>query len=144
MDDQQAADEDDADSSVADDEDRVHVNYGRLNGFLHASTVARSRAAPNSAVGQISVQYNEALEHYLEARQDAIDASTGTPEEAEDAAELADEAREALAAVLAEAANKPLTPEIVDRINDELGADQLTAAELDDIATTANELETQQ
>ncbi len=103
---------------------------GRLNGFLHASEDGRLHAAPSSAVGMISHGYAEALADYVEARERiGID-----PFAAAEAEAVLDRA----AAILARAANKPLSPRIVGLINGEVATADFSDAELTEIANRAN------
>jgi len=95
-------------------------NLGRLNGFMHASPSALANASPNSAIGIVAQEYRAALEAYLGG------ASGETPP----ADETVDPALAAAAEVLARAANKPLSPEIVAAINGKLAAADPTNTEL--------------
>jgi lactam utilization protein B len=79
---------------------------GRLNAFMHASSKALQNAKPNSAIGIVAVQYRDAISAYLDeiaqGQQPTLDAA---------------------AAILAKAANKELTPEMVAAINTRLAAE---------------------
>jgi hypothetical protein len=108
-----------------DDGDPAADDLGRLNGFVHASDKGRTNAARGSAVGEVSHQYAEALQAYLDSG-DAVD-----PLLPRDPLLLAQ-----AGAILGDAANKPLSPEIVALINDELGL-ELTAAEIDALLEAA-------
>jgi hypothetical protein len=83
---------------------------GRLNAFMNASSNALRHAAPGSAIGIISVQYRDAISAYL----DGV-AQGQQPPPTLDAA----------AAILAQAANKTLSPDIVAAINARLAAENL-------------------
>jgi len=128
-------------SKLADDEDEdtLHANdFGKLNGFMHASPQALANASPKSAIGKISKEYRDALLGF-----------TGTGEEAPDEAVTEDD----LAGILAEAANKPLTGEQVVAIHEKLIAnnpelaDEAVSAQLtdedfaDQLADEANEIQ---
>jgi hypothetical protein len=106
-------------------------NLGRLNGFLNASSSALLHASPNSAVGILSKTYRDALLDF--------DASSGTTTTLSDLAEI-----------LAEAANKPLSPEQITAINDKLaqanpeefeGFADLTDDEKQQLADEANDIQ---
>ena len=75
--------------------------FGKLNGFMHASPAALADASANSAIGKIAIVYAGLLESYLS------DPTTTTT--------LVD-----LQAALSDAANKPLSPEIIQAVNDKL------------------------
>jgi hypothetical protein len=81
---------------------------GRLNAFLHASSNALQQASSNSAIGIIAVQYRDVIGAYLD----------GVAQGQQPAPTL-----DAAAAILAQAANKPLSPEIVAAINTRLAAE---------------------
>ena len=81
---------------------------GRLNAFMHASSKALQNSAPNSAIGIIAVQYRDAISAYLD----------GIAQGQQPAPTL-----DAAAAILAKAANKELSPEIVAAINTRLAAE---------------------
>lgn len=99
-------------------DDPMHPsNLGRLNGFLHASPQALLNASPNSAVGVLSKTYRDALLGYA--------TSTEETEETEETLSTGD-----LAAILAKAANKPLTGEQVLAIHEKLIAENPELAEL--------------
>ena len=108
-------------------------SLGRLNGFLHASPQALLNASPNSAIGVLSKTYAEALAGYL-----AAGTTTTTTTVTEDD----------LAAILAKAANKPLTGEQILGINEKLMSVDPTLADLgqttvtnpDGTTTTTNSL----
>ena len=106
-------------------------NLGRLNGFLHASSSALLHASPNSAVGILSKTYRDALLDF--------DASSGTTTTLSDLAEI-----------LAEAANKPLSPAQITAIDDKLaqanpeefeGFTDLTDGEKQQLADEANDIQ---
>ena len=123
-------------------------DLGRLNAFMNASSTALQKAAPNSAIGIVASQYADALSAYV----DGVNQGQQPAPTLDDAAEI-----------LAKAANKPLSPEIVTAINERLAAenpdnpslagladpanqaanDQL-AQDLSDLANTAQETETSQ
>jgi hypothetical protein len=76
---------------------------GRLNAFLNASSNALNNSAPNSAVGTVSQSYRDALSAYL----------SGNPNvDADD-----------VAVAIAGAANKTLTPDQVNAINERLAVE---------------------
>jgi hypothetical protein len=100
---------------------------GRLNAFLNASSKALKNSAPNSAIGIISVQYAGALSAYIEAS-NTLPAPPVPPS-------LAD-----AAALLAKAANKPLTAEIVAAINQRLAAENPDNVNLAGLADPVNEV----
>ena len=123
-------------------------NLGRLNAFLNASSAALKNAAPDSAIGIVSAQYAGALSSYI----DGVTQGTLPAPTLDDAA-----------AILAKAANKPLSPEIVAAINERLAeenpdnpnlaglsdpvnqaANDQLAQDLSDLANTAQETETSQ
>lgn len=118
---------------VAKDDPMHPSNLGRLNGFLHASPQALKNASANSAIGTLSKTYAEALAGYL-----AADDTTTTTTVTEDD----------LAAILAKAANKPLSGEQVIAINEKLmsvdpelaEAAQTTTTNPDGTTTTENAL----
>src|SRR5262249_47912961 len=91
-------------------------DLGRLNAFMHASSKALLSAAPGSAIGIIAVQYRDALSAYL--------GGTATIDDA--------------AAILAKAANKTLTPDIVAAINERLAAENPTDANFAKLTDPAN------
>jgi hypothetical protein len=81
---------------------------GRLNAFMNASSNALLNASPKSAIGIISIQYRDAISAYLDGvSQGQVPAPT----------------LDGAAAILAQAANKTLTPEIVAAINVRLAAE---------------------
>jgi hypothetical protein len=110
-------------------------NLGRLNGFLHASPQALVNASANSAIGILSKSYAEALAGYL-ATGDTTTTTTTTVTEDD------------LAAILAKAANKPLTGEQIIAINEKLMAvdpelaalGETTVTNTDGTTTTTNSL----
>jgi hypothetical protein len=75
---------------------------GRLNAFMNASSNALRNAAPGSAIGIISIQYRDAITAYLDGTATTLDAAAG---------------------ILAKAANKPLSAEVVAAINARLAAE---------------------
>ena len=77
---------------------------GKLNGFLHASPQALAKASPKSAIGKVAKVYAGLLNDYLAPPAEGTVAPTA----------------EEVAAALAAAANKPLTPEIIKAVNDRL------------------------
>jgi hypothetical protein len=98
---------------------------GRLNAFMNASPSALQNASPKSAIGIIAVQYRDALGTYLDGVQQGVQP-----------APTLDDA----AAILAKAANKPLTADIVAAINARLAEenpDNLSLAGLVDPAAQA-------
>jgi hypothetical protein len=97
-------------SKVAKDDPMHPSNLGRLNGFFNASSTALKNAAPNSAIGIVSQTYRDALSAYLGSLEE------GTEEEQE-------EALDDLAGILAQAANKPLSPEQIEAINERLATE---------------------
>lgn len=86
-------------------------SYGKLNGFMHASPTALANAAPTSAIGKVAVVYAGLLSSYLAPADD-----TTAP------------AIEDVAAALADATNKPLTPDIIAAVNQKLLATDATLA----------------
>ncbi len=98
-------------------------NLGRLNGFLHASPQALANASPNSAIGILSKTYRDALAAY---------ATSLAPTDPTLTADTTTLTTDDMAAILAKAANKPLTAEQVAAIND-----KLAAANPDDLADYA-------
>lgn len=110
-------------------------NLGRLNGFLHASPRALANASPNSAIGVLSKTYADALAGYLAAGDTTTTTTTTVTEDD-------------LAAILAKAANKPLTSEQIVAINEKLMAvdpelaalGETTVANPDGTTTTTNSL----
>ena len=94
--------------NIANNQSKSKDELGRLNAFLHASPKALQHASPNSAIGIIAVQYRDVISAYLD----------GTAQGQQPAPTL-----DAAAAVLAQAANKPLSPEIVAAINMRLAAE---------------------
>ncbi|MGH9895388.1 MAG: hypothetical protein ACREA0_26070, partial [bacterium] len=100
-------------TKVAKDDPMHPSNLGRLNGFLHASPQALKNTSANSAIGTLSKTYRDALLGYA--------AST---EETEETISTDD-----LAAILAKAANKPLTGEQVLAIHEKLIAENPELAE---------------
>jgi hypothetical protein len=112
-------------------DDPLHPsNLGRLNGFLHASPQALANASPNSAIGVLSKTYKDALSSYLGIGDDPTITVT----------------EDDLAAILAKAANKPLSPEQIDAINEKLAtvdselADALEAQPDDSLSETLADL----
>ena len=87
-------------------------SLGKFNGFIHASPTALAKASPNSSLGTVARVYAGQLGSYL-----SVDQTTATPEQIE----VAREKLEAAALTLAGTANKPLSPEVVDAINNRLG-----------------------
>jgi hypothetical protein len=112
-------------TKVAKDDPMHPSNLGRLNGFLHASPQALKNASANSAIGTLSKTYRDALLGY----------ATST-EETEETISTDD-----LAAILAKAANKPLTGEQVLAIHEKLIAEnpELAAAAAPDESTETPE-----
>jgi hypothetical protein len=104
-------------SKVAKDDPMHPSNLGRLNGFFNASSTALKNASANSAIGIVSQTYRDALSAYL-----------GSLEE--DTEEQQEEALDDLAAVLAQAANKPLSPEQIEAINERLATENPEDANL--------------
>jgi hypothetical protein len=100
-------------------------DLGRLNGFMNASSKALQKAAPNSAIGIIAIQYAGALSAY----EDALANQGQGPAPALDDA----------AAILAKAANKPLSPEIVAAINERLAAENPDNLSLAGFANPTND-----
>jgi hypothetical protein len=91
---------------------------------MNASSTALKKTAPNSAIGIISIQYADALSAYLD----------GVAQQTQPAPTLDD-----AAAILAKAANKPLTPEIVAAINERLAAENPDNPNLADLANPTND-----
>ena len=78
---------------------------GALNGFIHASPKALANASPKSEIGKAAVVYAGLLQNYL-----APATGTTPPTLAQ------------LASALSAAANKPLTPAIIEAVNAKLEA----------------------
>lgn len=104
-------------AKVAKDDPMHPSNLGRLNGFLHASPQALKNASANSAIGTLSKTYRDALLGFA--------TSTEETEETEETISTDD-----LAAILAKAANKPLTGEQVLAIHEKLIAENPELAEV--------------
>lgn len=79
------------------------AEYGKLNGFLHASPKALANAAPNSAIGLVMKGYEPALAAYLQN-------PNGT-------ASLGD-----LKLALEKASNKPLTASTIEAVDKKLAS----------------------
>jgi hypothetical protein len=95
--------------------DPMHPSkLGRLNAFFNASPTALAATSPNSAIGTVSKTYRDILSAYM-AGEDDVDLDD-------------------LATALATAANKTLTPEQVDAINERLAAENPTDPNLADFA----------
>lgn len=130
-----SADQDEGDADAISD---IPANaLGKLNGLFHASPTALDNASANSAPGSISQALRELLNDYAEQEQ----VPEGEVTEGEDSVELDD-----LAEVLADASNKPMTPEIVDKILDRLtdvyGDDYSGLTDPDEAATEGTGEET--
>lgn len=80
-------------------------SLGSLNGFLHASPSALKHASAKSEIGRVSIVYAGLLQNYLSPAQ-----GTTAPTAAQ------------VAEALEAAANKPLSPDIVQAINAKLAA----------------------
>lgn len=78
-------------------------SLGALNGFWHAAPNALAHAAPNSEIGKV-MTYADLLKQYLSCS--SSEPCTVTLQDVGDA--------------LAAAANKPLTTEIIDKLNSKL------------------------
>ena len=78
-------------------------NLGRLNGFLNASSNALASASDNSAIGALSKTYRDLLGAYLSG---------------DDGVSIDD-----VAAAMANAANKDVTPEQVEAVNERLAVE---------------------
>ncbi len=105
-------------------DDPMHPsNLGRLNGFLHASPQALANASPDSAIGILSKTYRDALAAY------ATSLAPTDPATTTDTTTLT---TDDMAAILAKAANKPLSAEQIAAIND-----KLASANPDDLADYA-------
>ena len=85
---------------------------GRLNGVLHASPQAIAQASPKSAIGRVAKVYGGLLSSYL------------NPAEGTTAPSIDD-----VAAALADAANKPLTPGLIAAVYQKLLSSSPTLAE---------------
>jgi hypothetical protein len=96
-----------AKSHIAKDDPMHPSNLGRLNGFLNASPQALKNTSENSAIGILSKTYRDALLGYATSSEES--------EEGEETVSTED-----LAAILAKAANKPLTGEQVLAIHEKL------------------------
>jgi hypothetical protein len=97
---------------------------GRLNAFMNASPKALQNSSAKSAIGIVAVQYAGALSSYI----DAVNLGQLPHPTLDDAA-----------AILAKAANKPLSPEIVAAINERLAAENPDNPSLAGLADPANE-----
>ncbi|CAM5764388.1 hypothetical protein LMIY3S_01131 [Labrys miyagiensis] len=86
-------------------------SLGSLNGFLHASPSALKHASAKSEIGRVSIVYAGLLQNYLSPAQ-----GTTAPTAAQ------------VAEALEAAANKPLSPDIVQAINAKLAAVNPTLA----------------
>jgi len=87
---------------LAKDDPMRPENLGRLNAFFNASSTALGSTSENSAIGQVSKTYRDLLSGYL-------------------AGDMEDEASfDEVAAAIATAANKTLTPEQVKAVNERL------------------------
>jgi hypothetical protein len=102
-------------------------DMGRLNAFLNASSTALQDAAPNSAIGIVATQYAGSLSAYTDANALAIQGQGPAP--------TLDDA----AALLAKAANKPVSPEIVAAINERLAAENPDNLNLAGFANPTND-----
>jgi hypothetical protein len=100
-------------------------DFGRLNGFMNASSTALQKAAPNSAIGIVAIQYAGALSAYEDALANQGQGPAPTLDDA--------------AAILAKAANKPLSPEIVAAINERLAAENPDNLSLAGFANPTND-----
>ena len=85
--------------------------YGKLNGFLHASPNALAHASSKSAIGKVAKVYAGLLNAYL----NPVEGQT-PPTAAE------------VAAALKAAANKPLSADIIAKVNTKLLANNSTLA----------------
>lgn len=111
-----------AKGKVAKDDPMHPSNLGRLNGFLNASPNALKNTAPNSAIGILSKTYADALAGYLATDDTTTTTTTVTEDD--------------LAAILAKAANKPLTGEQIVAINEKLMEVDPELAEAAETTTT--------
>ncbi len=109
--DDDAGEADDADDDTSDDAAKaVKASVtgqaaraaGKLNGFLHASPTAIAKASSNSALGKVRDGYGTLLGAYLDP------AATTRPTAAE------------LAAALEAASNKPVTADVIAKVNAKL------------------------
>jgi len=100
-------------------------DLGRLNGFMNASSTALQKAAPDSAIGIVAIQYAGALSAYEDALANQGQGPAPTLDDA--------------AAILAKAANKPLSPEIVATINERLAAENPDNLSLAGFANPTND-----
>jgi hypothetical protein len=110
VDSKSARDQGDTARDKAQDKAGAKASLGALNA-AHASPTARANASPNSRVGQIAA-YERAMQSALAIQDPAKRASAIT------------EAR----ALLDDAANKPVTPAVVERVDALLGLDTTQSA----------------
>jgi hypothetical protein len=100
--------------------DPMHPSrLGRLNGFLNASSNALSNSSPNSAIGAVAQGYRDALSAYLGGDLNV------------DADDVAD--------AIAAAANKTLTPEQVNAINERLAEENPNDPNLSGLSNPTND-----
>ncbi|MET0527122.1 MAG: hypothetical protein ABW003_02035 [Microvirga sp.] len=87
-------------------------HFGKLNGFMHASSTALANASVKSPLGAIAQTYAGALASYL-----SVDQTKATPEQIE----TAQEKLESAALILGGIANKPVSNDVVAAVNSRLG-----------------------
>jgi hypothetical protein len=87
-------------------------HFGKLNGFMHASSTALAHASVKSPLGAIAQTYAGALGSYL-----SVDQTKATPEQIE----AAQEKLESAASILGGIANKPVSNDVVAAVNARLG-----------------------
>lgn len=107
-------------SGIASVKDDMHPSkLGRLNGFLNASPNALSNSSPNSAIGAVAQGYRDALSAYLggDLNVDADD----------------------VAGAIAAAANKTLTPDQVNAINERLAEENPNDPNLSGLSNPTND-----
>ena len=107
-------------SGIASVKDDMHPSkLGRLNGFLNASPNALSNSSPNSAIGAVAQGYRDTLSAYLggDLNVDADD----------------------VAGAIAAAANKTLTPDQVNAINERLAVENPNDPNLSGLSNPTND-----
>jgi len=126
-------DANDADDSTATDDSMEAHNLGKLNGFFHASPNALANASPNSAIGQISQTFKNALSDFAAANE-TTDTTTDPAATPPTGPSIAD-----LGAILAKATNKTVTATQVKEIIDHLAEQNPDDAGLNGLASSADE-----
>lgn len=106
-------------SNAAVKDDMHPSKLGRLNGFLNASSNALNNSSPNSAVGAVAQGYRDTLSAYLGG----------------DLNVSADD----VAAAIAAAANKTVTPDQVNAINERLAVENPNDPNLSGLSNPTND-----